>query len=115
MPNPVVDRFERATVEPVEPLASLVTDLDRSDRSEHRQVLGHLRLGQPQHADQVVHGPLPVARTSRICRRRRGFPAQAVSILVAPSRPSSATEVSRILNFCTLPVTVIGNSSTNRQ
>jgi hypothetical protein len=24
-------------------------------------------------------------------------------------------EASRILNFCTLPVTVIGNSSTNRQ
>jgi hypothetical protein len=35
VPNPVVDRLERASVQPVEPLASLVTDLDRSDRSEH--------------------------------------------------------------------------------
>jgi hypothetical protein len=41
--------------------------------------------------------------------------AQAVLTRSAASRPSSATEVSRILNFCTLPVTVIGNSSTNFQ
>ena len=29
-----------------------------------------------------------------------------------PSRPSFSTAASRILNFCTLPVIVIGNSST---
>jgi hypothetical protein len=40
---------------------------------------------------------------------------QAVLASAAVSRPSSAMETSRILNFCTLPVTVIGNSSTNRQ
>ncbi len=28
-----------------------------------------------------------------------------------PDRPSSLVEISRILNFCTFPVTVIGNSS----
>ena len=39
---------------------------------------------------------------------------QAVRVLPADSRPSSATEVSRILNFCTLPVTVIGKSSVIR-
>jgi hypothetical protein len=146
-----VDRLERATVDPVEPLASLVADLDRSDRSEHAQVLGHLRLGQPQLADQVVHGPLPAGkdiedlpppglgnRVEHIGGRRRSchgpiiysyehmhvqpgsgrggeLAAQAVSIRVAPSRPSSATEASRILNFCTLPVTVMGKASTKRQ
>jgi hypothetical protein len=41
--------------------------------------------------------------------------AQAVRVRSAASRPSSATEVSRILNFCTLPVTVMGKASTNRQ
>jgi hypothetical protein len=41
--------------------------------------------------------------------------AQAVRVPAASSRPSSAIEVSRILNFCTLPVTVMGNSSTKRQ
>jgi len=40
---------------------------------------------------------------------------QAVGVPAADSRPSSATDVSRILNFCTLPVTVMGNSSTNLQ
>jgi hypothetical protein len=44
-----------------------------------------------------------------------GSSAQAVWVRSAVSRPSSATEVSRILNFWTLPVTVMGNSSTNRQ
>src|SRR5207248_9985574 len=41
--------------------------------------------------------------------------AQAVLIPAAFSRPSSSTAVSRILNFWTLPVTVIGNASTNFQ
>ena len=44
-------------------------------------------------------------------RRGRG---QAVGWPAASCRPSSATEVSRILNFCTLPVTVIGKPSVNR-
>ena len=47
-------------------------------------------------------------------RPGRDAAGQAVSCWSAAVRPSSATEVSRILNFCTLPVTVIGNSSVNR-
>src|SRR5215831_1970497 len=38
----------------------------------------------------------------------------AVLALLASSRPSSVIDVSRILNFCTLPVTVIGNSAVSR-
>ena len=37
----------------------------------------------------------------------------AVAIAAASPSPSSSIAVSRILNFCTLPVTVIGNESTN--
>ncbi len=40
---------------------------------------------------------------------------QAVVVPAASSRPSSATEVSRILNFWILPVTVIGNSLVYRK
>ena len=39
----------------------------------------------------------------------------AVSVPAAPSRPSSAVEIFRIRNFCTLPVTVSGNASTSFQ
>ena len=39
---------------------------------------------------------------------------QAVRVWLAASRPSSETDVSRILNFCTLPVTVIGKLSVTR-
>ncbi len=39
---------------------------------------------------------------------------QAVRVWLAVSRPSSPTEVSRILNFCTLPVTVMGKASVTR-
>jgi hypothetical protein len=44
-----------------------------------------------------------------------GTSAQAVSICATFSSRSSAMEISRILNFCTLPVTVIGKPSTNLQ
>src|SRR5918998_4463066 len=57
--HPVVDGLERMAVEPVQPLPSLVTDVDRSHLSEHPQVLGHLWLRQPEQAHQFVHGPLP--------------------------------------------------------
>ena len=45
-------------------------------------------------------------------RARRG--GHAVGARPASPRPSSPMETSRILNFCTLPVTVIGKSSVNR-
>src|SRR5437588_1884902 len=44
-----------------------------------------------------------------------GGPDQAVEIAAAASRPSSFTDTSRISTLRTLPVTVIGNSSTNFQ
>jgi hypothetical protein len=62
------------------------------------------------------------ASVVRICRsgrtavwswRTRGRADYAVAIAAAWPRPSSSTASSRILNFCTLPVTVIGNESTN--
>ncbi len=43
-----------------------------------------------------------------------GRTAQAVRVAAAAARPSSEIEVSRILNFWTLPVTVMGNSSVTR-
>src|ERR687893_1304202 len=57
--HPVMDGLERVAVEPVQPLASLVTHVDRPHLSEHAQVLGHLRLRQPEQAHQVIHGTLP--------------------------------------------------------
>ncbi len=45
-------------------------------------------------------------------RRLRGA-GYAVAIAAASPSPSSSIAVSRILNFCTLPVTVIGNESTS--
>ena len=39
--------------------------------------------------------------------------ATAVAIAAASASPSSSIAVSRILNFWTLPVTVIGNESTS--
>src|SRR5215211_6529416 len=57
--DPVVDGLERVAVEPVEPLPSFATHVDRPHFTEHPQVLGHLWLGQPELAHQVVHGALP--------------------------------------------------------
>src|SRR5215217_6496580 len=56
--HPVVDGLERAGVQPVQSLLSLLTHVDRSHLSEHPQVLGDLRLGQPEQAHQIVHGAL---------------------------------------------------------
>ena len=33
--------------------------VDHSHLSEHAQVLGHLRLGQPEQRDEIVDGALP--------------------------------------------------------
>src|SRR5215203_1695137 len=57
--HPVMDGLERVAVEPVQPLASLVTHVARPHLSKHSQVLGHLRLRQPEQAHQVIHGTLP--------------------------------------------------------
>ncbi len=60
---------------------------------------------------RAAHGAGVLVSPGRAPRTRA---AQAVRVLLAASRPSSPTEVSRILNFCTLPVTVIGNSWVKR-
>jgi hypothetical protein len=79
-----MDGLEGVAVEPVEPLSSFISHIDRSHFTEHPQVLGHLRLSQPEQAHQVVHRALPVGegiedlsapglghRVERIrCRRR---------------------------------------------
>lgn len=68
---------------------------------------------------QVLRAMLEERRTRRVpaglpsAGTNGGFP-QAVRVWLAASRPSSETEVSRILNFCTLPVTVMGNSPVTR-
>src|SRR5919107_766761 len=59
--HPVMDGLERVAVEPVQPLASLVTHVDRPHLSEHPQVLGYLRLRQPEQAHQIIHGTLPAS------------------------------------------------------
>src|SRR3954453_10320708 len=56
--HPVVDGLERLAVDPVQPPPSVVTHVNRSDFAEHPQVLGHLRLGEPELGDEVVDGPL---------------------------------------------------------
>jgi len=59
--DPVVDGPERLTVDPVQAPSSVVAHVHRSHFAEHPQVLGDLRLGQPEHIDEVVHGPLAAA------------------------------------------------------
>ncbi len=53
----------------------------------------------------------PMTVTGKVQKFQMRNVVHAVS---AWARPSSSTIASRIWNFCTLPVTVIGKSSTNR-
>ena len=58
---------------------------------------------------------LAAVRVLAVVAEGLGVPARyAVSTWLAASSPSSAIDVSRILNFCTLPVTVIGKPSVTR-
>jgi hypothetical protein len=50
----------------------------------------------------------------RTIKTASGDAGQAVRVALAAARPSSPIDVSRILNFCTFPVTVIGKSPVNR-
>ena len=68
-----------------------------------------VRARRPGRARQVrLHRPR--RSTSPSTRSRPTRASQAVWIAAASPRPSSSTAVSRILNFWTLPVTVMGNS-----
>src|SRR5512132_2592997 len=74
-------------------------------------VPGRGRAGPP--GCEAAPGGQVVKRGRGVDLRRSGGGAgdslaQAVSVRAAASRPSSATEVSRILNLWTLPVTVMG-------
>ena len=48
------------------------------------------------------------------CVRTSDWLHYALRTSAAPSKPSSSIETSRILNFWTFPVTVMGNSSVMR-
>src|SRR5687767_11286439 len=52
--DPLMDRAEGATVEAVDPLASLVPHLHQPDLSEDPKVFGHLGLREIEECDQVV-------------------------------------------------------------
>src|SRR5437879_5738966 len=56
--HPVVDGPECVAVQPVEPLTSFLTHVDRSHLAQHAQVLGHLWLSEPEQVHELVHGPL---------------------------------------------------------
>src|SRR6185436_15434609 len=58
--DPVVDGLQRLAVDPVQAPPPLVADLHRSHFAEHLEVLGDLRLGEPELLDEVVDGTLPV-------------------------------------------------------
>ena len=53
-----MDRLERLAVHPVEAVPPLVPHVDRTDLTQHAEMLGHLRLGKPELADEVVHRTL---------------------------------------------------------
>jgi hypothetical protein len=57
--DPVVDRLEWLTIQPIHPLPPFVSDRDQAHLSKHPQVLGHLGLSQAQQADEVVDRSLP--------------------------------------------------------
>jgi hypothetical protein len=82
---------------------------DAAPLAERVQVAGDARAPIDERPEHVEN--------ERTHRRRHAAvrPGHyAVTMLAAAPRPISAIEVSRILNFCTLPETVIGNSLTKR-
>ena len=78
-----MNRLEGWPFQPVEPLPALLAHLDRTDFSEHAQVLRDLWLGEADSVDQLVDGLLPPASASRICRRRGSATALNASVVVA--------------------------------
>jgi len=67
-----MDGLERPTVQPVQPLASDSTYLDRANLTEYSQVLGHLRLGKPEPNDAIV-GTLSARGVMNVDELRRGI------------------------------------------
>ena len=56
--EPVLDRSERGTVQPVQPAASLGAAADEIDGAQHLEVLRHLRLTEVQLVDEFTDGDL---------------------------------------------------------
>ena len=59
--RPVVDGLEGGTVDPVPPSAPIGADEHETDRPQHAEVLGHLRLAEAEPVDELAHRDLPVA------------------------------------------------------
>ena len=85
---------------------------DRTSRPEPHATDVEL-AGADQRRDHEVAAELRDVATLLGVEAKR--PRYAVRTPAALDRPSSSTATSRILNFWILPVTVIGNASTNFQ
>ncbi len=82
-------------------------------RAEGRSRRARFRPQQNRHPPRRTALPGEASLASRHLALGPSPDAYAVTTSAACPRPSSSIAVSRILNFCTLPVTVIGNESTN--
>src|SRR3954453_3012636 len=60
--DPVVDGLQRRTVEAVQPLPPLIAHVHQPHFPEYAQVLGHLRLTEPELEHQVADRPLPAGQ-----------------------------------------------------
>ena len=98
--DPGVARRQRALRGPAGGRADGVRLPDAAGRRAHLE-----RAGADAHAGAVARRPLALTPP--------GDQRQAIFMAAAFSRPSSLMLSSRMRNFCTLPVTVIGNASTN--
>ena len=85
----------------------------RAGRLEDRKVMPAAKCSKRQAAP-------PELRFGSVIQRFRRCPGEESTIRIhvmrspPPSRPAPPLIRSRMMNFCILPVTVIGNSSTKR-
>src|SRR3712207_6182350 len=71
--HPVVDRLQRRTVDAVPAVSPLGADEHQTDRPQHAEVLGHLRLAEVEPADELADGDLPGAdRVEEVAPARLG-------------------------------------------
>jgi hypothetical protein len=119
------------------PYAVGVTDDDvRAAALQYVRTVGGFRLPSPDNADAFNEAVDTIAAATRDLLTRLGAspehsggladlvsarrsrpsrPGQAVGVRLTSPRPSSLTETSRMTNFCTFPVTVIGKASVIRR
>ena len=60
-----MDRLERAAVEPIDSLPSVLAHVDEADLSQNAEVLGHLWLRETEPLDEVVHRTLPAGEDAQ--------------------------------------------------